>query len=450
MSKRIVILGGGESGVGAAVLAKAKGFDVFVSDLSTVQPKYRTLLDAHHIAWEENRHTEKRILQADEIVKSPGISDRTPIMQAVLAQNIPVVSEIEFAGRYIRSRTICITGSNGKTTTATLTYHILKQAGADVGLAGNVGNSLALQAAESPHDYYVIELSSFQLDNMYDFKADIAVLLNITPDHLDRYHCDFQKYVDAKFRILRNQTEQDAFIFWNGDRVITREIEKHPPRAALYPFSDNCNPALSGYVKDGELVVNTTSGDVFSMKQSELALKGVHNLYNSMAAIIAARILGTGDGDIRRSLGDFRGVEHRMERVACIRGVEYINDSKATNVNSCRYALQSMQTKTALILGGTDKGNDYSEIEHLVREKVRALIFMGVDNAALHMFFDGKIAQIADARSMEEAVKQAAAFAQEGDAVLLSPCCASFDLFRNYEDRGRQFKDCVKNLARQL
>jgi UDP-N-acetylmuramoylalanine--D-glutamate ligase len=448
MSKRIVILGGGESGAGAAVLAKAKGFDVFVSDLSTVQPKYRALLDTHHIAWEENRHTEKLILQADEIVKSPGIPDKAPIMQAVLAQNIPVVSEIEFAGRYIRSRTVCITGSNGKTTTAMLTYHILKQAGADVGLAGNVGNSLALQAAESPHDYYVIELSSFQLDNMYDFKADIAVLLNITPDHLDRYHYDFQEYVDAKFRILRNQTEQDAFIFWNGDRIIAREIEKHPPKAALYPFSDDCNPALCGYVKDGELFVDTAGG-VFSMKQSELALKGTHNLYNSMAAIIAAKILGTDDGDIRRSLGDFRGVEHRMERVASVRGVEYINDSKATNVNSCRYALQSMQTKTVLILGGTDKGNDYSEIEQLVREKVRALIFMGIDNAALHVFFDGKVARIADVRSMDEAVMQAAAFAQEGDAVLLSPCCASFDLFRNYEDRGRQFKDCVKKLEKQ-
>ncbi|MDR1601303.1 MAG: UDP-N-acetylmuramoyl-L-alanine--D-glutamate ligase [Tannerella sp.] len=445
MSRRIVILGGGESGAGAAVLASAKGFDVFVSDCSTIQPKYKTLLDAHHIAWEENRHTEKTILQADEIVKSPGIPDKTPIMQAVLAKNIPVISEIEFAGRYIRSQTICITGSNGKTTTTMLTYHILKQAGIDVGLAGNVGNSIALQVAESPHDCYVIELSSFQLDNMYDFKAGIAVLLNITPDHLDRYHYDFQKYVDSKFRILRNQTEQDAFIFWNGDRVIAREIEKYPPKAALYPFSDDCNPALSGYVKDGELVVDTANG-TFSMKQSELALKGVHNLYNAMAAIIAAKILGAGDEDIRRSLSEFRGVEHRMERVACIRGVEYINDSKATNVNSCRYALQSMTAKTVLILGGTDKGNDYSEIEPLVREKVRALIFMGVDNAALHVFFDDRISRIADVRSMEEAVIQATAFAQEGDAVLLSPCCASFDLFENYEDRGRQFKDCVKKL----
>jgi UDP-N-acetylmuramoylalanine--D-glutamate ligase len=447
MSKQIVILGGGESGTGAAVLAKTKGFEVFVSDLSTIQPKYKTLLNTHHIAWEENRHTEKLILQADEIVKSPGIPDKAPVMQAVLAQNIPVVSEIEFASRYTRSRTICITGSNGKTTTTLLTYHILKQAGVNVGLAGNVGNSFALQVAESPHDYYVIELSSFQLDNIYDFKADIAVLLNITPDHLDRYHYDFQKYVDSKFRILRNQTEQDAFIFWNGDPIVAREIAKHPPKATLYPFSDDYNPALSGYVKDGELVIATANG-VFSMKQSELALKGTHNLYDSTAAIIVAKILNTSDKDIRRSIGDFRGVEHRMEHVACIRGVNFINDSKATNVNSCRYALQSVQAKTVLILGGTDKGNDYSEIEQLVREKVRALIFMGADNARLHTFFDGKIAWIADARSMEEAVIQAVAFAQKGDTVLLSPCCASFDLFKNYEDRGRQFKDCIKNITR--
>ncbi|MDR1331554.1 MAG: UDP-N-acetylmuramoyl-L-alanine--D-glutamate ligase [Tannerella sp.] len=445
MSKRIVILGGGESGTGAAVLAHARGYEVFVSDLSTIQPKYKALLDARHIEWEENRHTEKKILQTDEIIRSPGIPDKAPIMQTVMTQNIPVISEIEFAGRYTRSRKICITGSNGKTTTAMLTFHILKQAGLDVGLAGNVGSSFALQVAESPHDYYVIELSSFQLDNMYDFKADIAVLLNITPDHLDRYHYDIQEYTNAKFRILRNQTGQDAFIFRDGDPIIAREIERHPPKAALYPFESDCRPELKGYVKDGALVVDTENS-LFSMKQSELALSGTHNLYNAMAAAITAKILKISNEDIFRSLGDFGGVEHRMEKVACIRGVSYINDSKATNVNSCWYALQSVPTKIVLILGGTDKGNDYSEIEPLVREKVRALVFMGLDNTKLHAFFDDKTAQIADACSMDEAVRQASGFAQDGDTVLLSPCCASFDLFRNYEDRGRQFKDCVKRL----
>ncbi|MDR1406534.1 MAG: UDP-N-acetylmuramoyl-L-alanine--D-glutamate ligase [Tannerella sp.] len=447
MNKRIVILGGGESGTGAAVLAKSRGLDVFVSDLSAIQPKYKALLDTHHIAWEENRHTETKIMQADEIIRSPGIPDKAPIMQAIMKQRISVISEIEFAGRYIDARKICITGSNGKTTTTMLTYHILKQAGLDVGLAGNVGNSLALQAAESPHDYYVIELSSFQLDDMYDFKADIAILLNITPDHLDRYHYELQEYVNAKFRILRNQTVQDAFIFWSGDPIIAREIEKHPPKAVTYPFSDDYSADLNGYIKDEELVIDTPNG-VFSMRQSELALHGTHNLYNSMAAAIASKILNISNEYIRCSLGDFSGVAHRMEKVADVRGVCYINDSKATNVNSCWYALQTVRTKIVLILGGTDKGNDYAEIESSVREKVRALVFIGVDNSKLHAFFDNCTPSIADACSMEEAVRKASVFAREGDTVLLSPCCASFDLFKNYEDRGRQFKECVKNLAR--
>jgi len=446
MGKRIVILGGGESGTGAAILAKTKGFEVFVSDLSGIQPKYKALLDAHRIAWEENRHTEKIVLQADEIIKSPGIPDKAPIIQFIITQKIPIISEIEFAGRYTNSPMICITGSNGKTTTTMLTYHILKQADIDVGLAGNVGNSLALQVAESPHDYYVIELSSFQLDNMYDFKANIAIMLNITPDHLDRYHYDLQEYIDAKFRILHNQTERDAFIFWDSDPTIVREIEKHPPKATRYPFSEDYRPARRGYVKEGEVVIDTANG-VFSMKQSELALKGTHNLYNSIAAAIAAKILNISNENIFRALGNFSGVEHRLEKVACIRGVEYINDSKATNVNSCWYALQSIQTKIILILGGADKGNDYSEIALFVQEKARALVFLGVDNTKLHAFFDSKITCIADAHSMEEAVKQASDFAREGDTVLLSPCCASFDLFKNYEDRGRQFKNCVKNLV---
>ena len=445
MCKRIVILGAGESGTGAAILAKKEGFEVFVSDLSAIQPDYKDMLELHKIPYEENQHTEQAILNADEIIKSPGIPDKAPIIQKIIAGNIPILSEIEFAGRYTRAKMICITGSNGKTTTTMLTYHILKQAGLDVGLAGNVGNSLALQVAETPHEYYVIELSSFQLDNMYDFKADIAVLLNITPDHLDRYHYEFQNYIDAKFRILQNQTSADTFVYWNDDPVIARELAKHTPKATLYPFSDIKQPLVKGYAESGKIEINTPSGTVF-MEQADMALRGIHNLYNSLAAGIVAKILDVPDEKIRASLSDFAGVEHRLESVAQINGVDYINDSKATNVNSCWYALQSINTKTVLILGGTDKGNNYAEIESLVLEKVRALIFLGLDNDKLHAFFDHKIAFIEDALSMEEAVRKASKLAHKGDTVLLSPCCASFDLFQNYEDRGRQFKQCVRSL----
>ncbi|MDR2921679.1 MAG: UDP-N-acetylmuramoyl-L-alanine--D-glutamate ligase [Tannerella sp.] len=445
MSKRIVILGAGESGVGAAILAKTKGFDVFVSDFSAIQPTYKASLDQYAICWEERQHTEKDILNADEVIKSPGIPDKAPIIQKILSKNIPVISEIEFAGRYTDAKMICITGSNGKTTTTMLIYHILKDAGLDVGLAGNVGNSLALQVAETPHDYYVLELSSFQLDNMYDFKADIAILLNITPDHLDRYEYKFQNYIDSKFRIIRNQTEKDVFIYWNDDPVISGEIQKCNPKASLYPFSDVYHPGLKGYIRDQQIIIETLNG-IFIMDRNKLSLKGTHNLYNSMAAGIASKILDIRDENIRESLSDFTGVEHRLEVVTRVRGVDYINDSKATNVNSCWYALQSINTKLVLILGGTDKGNDYSEIEELVKKKVRALVFLGLNNDRLHAFFDGKIALIEDARSMEEAVNKAYRFAQKGDTVLLSPCCASFDLFDNYEDRGRQFKECVRNL----
>lgn len=445
MNKRIVILGGGESGAGAAILAKAKGFDTFVSDFSTIPPKYKEMMNARGIAWEEGGHTGELILNADEIVKSPGIPDKAPIIIMIKEKRIPIISEIEFAGRYTDAKMICITGSNGKTTTTMLIYHILKKAGLDVGLAGNVGNSLALQVAEAPHRYYVIELSSFQLDNMYDFRADIAILLNITPDHLDRYNYEMQNYVDSKFRIIQNQTEKDAFIFWNDDPVIAREIAKRSPKATLYPFSEVYKTGVKGYTKNNELIVETSNG-TFTMGQDLLALTGTHNLYNSLASGIAARILDIHDEKIRESLSDFAGVEHRLERVLRIRGVEYINDSKATNVNSCWYALQSMNTKVVLILGGTDKGNDYSEIEELVKTKVRTLIFLGVDNSRLHQFFDGKIDRIEDAGSMDEAVKKAYGLAEKGDTVLLSPCCASFDLFKNYEDRGEQFKACVRNL----
>ncbi len=445
MKKRVVILGGGESGTGAAILAQAKGFETFVSDFSAIPTKYKEMLDSHKIEWEEGKHTEELILNADEIVKSPGIPDKAPIIVKIKEKNIPIISEIEFAGRYTTSKMICITGSNGKTTTTMLTYHILQKAGLDVGLAGNVGNSLALQVAESPHAYYVIELSSFQLDNMYDFKADIAILLNITPDHLDRYNYEMQNYVDAKFRILQNQTEKDAFIFWNNDPIIAREVEKRRPKATLYPFSESYDPGVKGYTKNNNIMIETSNG-TFSMEQELLALTGTHNLYNSLAAGIAAHILEIQNEKIRASLSDFTGVEHRLEKVLKIRGVEYINDSKATNVNSCWYALQSINTKIVLILGGTDKGNDYSEIEELVKKKVRALIFLGVDNSKLHAFFDGKIDLIEDARSMEEAVSAAYRLSEKGDTVLLSPCCASFDLFKNYEDRGEQFKACVRNL----
>jgi len=443
--KRIVILGGGESGAGAAVLAKLKGFDVFLSDKSALKPDYKALLDKHEIAWEELQHTAALILNADEVIKSPGIPDTAPVVRKLIGKGVKIISEIEFAGRFTNSRMICITGSNGKTTTTTLIYHILRNAGLDVGLAGNIGNSLALQVALEPHAYYVVELSSFQLDHMFEFKADIAVLLNITPDHLDRYDYTFQNYVDAKFRITQNQTADDAFIFWENDPVIREELKKRTLGAQLYPFALERTGKTKAFIEQDQLVIKTLNS-FFSMPQTELALQGLHNTYNSMAAGLTATILDVKKDNIRQSLLDFKGVEHRLEYVATVRNVQYINDSKATNVNSCWYALQSMKTPVVLILGGTDKGNDYSEIESLVNEKVRALIFMGVDNRPLHAFFDGKVADISDVQSMEEAVQVAYKVARPGDTVLLSPCCASFDLFKNYEDRGRQFKDHVRNL----
>ena len=441
----MVILGAGESGAGAAVLAKAKGFDVFVSDFSSVKPKYKDMLDARGIRWEEGRHTEADILNADEIIKSPGIPDKAPIIQKLKAQGTHIISEIEFAGRYTDSKMICITGSNGKTTTTMLTYHILKEAGLDVGLAGNVGNSLALQVAEEPHAVYVIELSSFQLDNMYNFRADIAVLMNITPDHLDRYdHC-MQNYINAKFRITQNQTSEDAFIFWNDDPIIKRELDKHGIRAHLYPFSAIKEEGSIAYVEDHEVVI--TEPIAFNMEQEQLALTGQHNLYNSLAAGISANLAGITKEDIRKALSDFQGVEHRLEKVARVRGIDFINDSKATNVNSCWYALQSMTTKTVLILGGKDKGNDYTEIEELVREKCSALVYLGLHNEKLHEFFDRLGLPVAEVQTgMKDAVEEAYKLAKKGETVLLSPCCASFDLFKSYEDRGEQFKKYVREL----
>lgn len=445
MAKRIVILGAGESGAGAAVLAKKQGFDTFVSDMSTIKDTYKNMLNERGIEWEEGKHTESLILNADEVIKSPGIPNDAPMILKLKSQGTPIISEIEFAGRYTNAKMICITGSNGKTTTTSLIYHIFKKAGMNVGLAGNIGQSLAYQVAECNYDYYVIELSSFQLDNMYKFHANIAVLMNITPDHLDRYDHQMQNYVDAKFRIIRNQTAEDAFIFWNDDPIIAREIAKRHPQATLYPFAETHEAGVKGYTEDKKIIIETSNG-TFTMEEDLLALSGTHNLYNSLASGIASKLVDIHDENLRASLSDFTGVEHRLEKVARVRGVDFINDSKATNVNSCWYALQSMTTPLVLILGGTDKGNDYSEIEELVKKKVHALVFLGVDNAKLHGFFDGKVPVIEDARSMEEAVSKAYKLAEKGDTVLLSPCCASFDLFKSYEDRGDQFKACVRNL----
>ena len=442
--KRIVVLGAGESGAGAAVLAKVKGFDVFVSDMSGIKDYYKQMLDDYQIDWEEGQHTESLILNADEVIKSPGIPNNAPLILKLKEQGTPIISEIEFAGRYTDAKMICITGSNGKTTTTSLIYHIFKSAGYNVGLAGNIGRSLAFQVATKNYDYYVIELSSFQLDNMYDFRAHIAVLMNITPDHLDRYNFDMQQYVDAKFRIIQNQTEDDAFVFWNDDPIIRRELSKHGIHGKLYPFAELEAAGLAAFTKEGQLYF--TEPCAFNMEQEELALTGKHNLYNSMAAGISANISGIKKEVIREALATFKGVEHRLEYVTRVRGVDYINDSKATNVNSCWYALQSMKTKTVLILGGKDKGNDYNEIADLVREKCVGLIYMGLHNEKLHGFFDGFGLPVVDVQSMADAVTAAYGMAKPGQTVLLSPCCASFDLFKSYEDRGEQFKQCVLSL----
>lgn len=449
--KKLVVLGAGESGVGAAILGKEKGWDVFVSDYGTIAPHYREMLDSENIPWEDGRHSMDRILAADEIVKSPGISPSTPVMKAVTEAGIPVISEIEFAGRYTDAKMVCITGSNGKTTTTLLTYHILKDAGVNVGLAGNVGRSLALQVAREHHDVYVIELSSFQLENMYDFKANVAVILNITPDHLDRYDYKMQNYINAKFRILRNLTPEDAFIFWQDDPVIQAQLRQVAIEARMYPFAQNMEEGSRAYVDDDDELVLDAEAIPVKMPRADLSLNGLHNLYNSMAAGLSACLLDIKKDDIRRALSNFEGVEHRLEFVADIDGVRYINDSKATNVNSCWYALESMPRKEApsvvLILGGKDKGNDYTEIEPLVREKVKAIVCMGKDNAKLLDFFTGKVPRIADTHSLDEAIAACRGFASEGDTVLLSPCCASFDLFTSYENRGELFKQAVNALA---
>ena len=442
--KRIVVLGAAESGAGAAVLAKVKGFDVFVSDMSAIKDKYKKQLNEHGIVWEEGHHTEELILNADEVIKSPGIPDSAPMIVKIKEKQIPIISEIEFAGRYTNAKMICITGSNGKTTTTSLIYYILKEAGYNVGLAGNIGRSLALQVAEEHFDYYVIELSSFQLDNMYDFRADIAVLMNITPDHLDRYDFKMQNYVDSKMRITRNQTENDAFVFWNDDPIVKKELAKYDLKAKLYPFSEFHEDDAIAYTEDKEYVIEKPTP--FNMEQEELALTGKHNLYNSLAAGITADIAGVSNEMIRKGLSSFAGVEHRLEKAGRVRGVDFVNDSKATNVDACWYALESMKQPTVLILGGKDKGNDYSHIFDLVKEKCIGLVFLGVDNSKLHAAFDGFGIPIADVKSMKDCVDECYKMAKPGSCVLLSPCCASFDLFKNMEDRGDQFKECVRNL----
>lgn len=442
--KRIVVLGAGESGAGAAVLAKKEGFDVFVSDMSKIKDNYKKMLDDHGIEWEEGHHTEEKILNADEVIKSPGIPKEAPMIQKLMKQGTHIISEIEFAGRYTHSKMICITGSNGKTTTTSLIYHIFKKAGYDAGLAGNIGRSLALQVAEDPHEYYIIELSSFQLDNMYDFRANIAILLNITPDHLDRYDFKFENYADAKMRITQNQTKEDSFIFWNDDPVIKKEMEKFDIHAVLCPFAEIKEDAAVAYIEQGQYKLEYPTP--FNMEQEELSLTGKHNLYNSLAAGLAANISGIKKDIIRKSLSDFPGVEHRLEKVCKVGGVQYINDSKATNVDACWYALESMTTPTILILGGKDKGNDYSHIFDLVKQKCAGLVYLGADNTKLHKNFDSFGIPVRDTHNMKDCVQACYEMAKPGETVLLSPCCASFDLFKNMEDRGEQFKEQVRKL----
>ena len=441
---KTVILGAGESGAGAAVLAKKEGHDVFVSDMGKISEHYKQELDSHHIDWEEGGHTEAKVLAADLAIKSPGIPETAPMVVKLREKGTPVISEIEFAGRYTSSKMICITGSNGKTTTTSLIFHILKKAGYDVGLAGNIGRSLALQVAESPHEWYVIELSSFQLDDMFQFRANIAVLLNITPDHLDRYGFVMQNYVNAKMRILQNQRPEDSFIYWTGDEHVPSELKKRTVVSKLLPFADAPEAGAVASIDGDELKV--TAPRSFEMPATELSLPGKHNRRNSMAAALACLAAGVDEADLRAGLSDFPGVEHRLEKVCDKGGVHYVNDSKATNVDACRYALEAMTTPVVLILGGKDKGNDYSEIIPFVKKKCRALVYLGADNAKLHANFDSLGLPVEDTHSMTDCVKACAALAKEGDTVLLSPCCASFDLFHNMEDRGEQFKARVREL----
>ncbi len=442
---RIVILGGGESGVGSAVLAKTKGFDVFLSDMGKISEEYVAMLEKWEIPFEQGRHTEELILNADEVIKSPGIPSTAPMVQKIEEKGIGIISEIEFAGRYDQAKKICITGSNGKTTTTSLIYHLLCQAGLNVGLGGNIGKSYAYQVATEKFDIYVLELSSFQLDNMYDFKADIAIITNITPDHLDRYGYKMENYVKAKFRVTRNMSSDDCFIFCSDDEITVNHLNQIVMKAKMLPFTQKEKVEEGAYV-DGDRMIVRFKNEEYDMYLQELALGGKHNVYNSMAAALAAKAMDIDNEVIRDGLASFQAVEHRLEKVLSIRDVLYINDSKATNVDAAWYALECQSKPVIWIAGGTDKGNDYSTLLPLVKEKVKALICMGIDNRKLHESFDEAVKWTYDVTSAEEAVKLADSLAAPGDVVLLSPCCASFDLFKNYEDRGRKFKEAVRNL----
>jgi UDP-N-acetylmuramoylalanine--D-glutamate ligase len=445
MSKKIIILGAGESGAGSAVLAQKHGFDVFVSDKGQIKSNYREILEKNSIKWEEGNHNEAIILEADEVIKSPGIHEDAPIIKKIREKGIPVISEIEFAGRYAKGIKICITGSNGKTTVTNLIYHILKKAGLNAAMTGNVGNSFAMAVAEGSYDYYVIELSSFQLDDMYEFKADIAILLNITPDHLDRYEYKLQNYIDSKFRVTQNQKKDDFLIYWDGDPIIKTELARKKFEMTLLPFSDEIKEGMTAYIENDDLIIDYQSKTNL-MTIHDFALKGRHNTYNSMAAAIAGKILNIRKEVIRESLADFKGVEHRLEPVITVCGINFINDSKATNVNSAWYAIECMENNIIWIVGGVDKGNDYSELFPVVKKKVKAIVCLGKDNRKIIEAFKDKVETIVETTSMEEAVRSSYYLAKKGETVLLSPACASFDLFKNYEDRGRQFKQAVRNL----
>lgn len=443
---RIVILGAGESGVGAAILARKQGFDVFVSDLGPIAERYKTMLEDLGVSYEEKQHTEELILNAAEVIKSPGIPGTVPLVKQLRAKGVPVISEIEFAKRYTQAKTVCITGSNGKTTTTMLTYHILKKAGLNVGLAGNIGNSFAAQVATENFDWYVLEISSFMLDDMYQFKADIAVLLNITPDHLDRYEYKLANYAASKMRIVRNQTAEDYFIYCADDEETLKVLKNTKVESRQYPFSIRKKIEEGAYLEGNNLHININQEDQLTMSISDLALQGKHNIYNSMASGIVAKVLDIRNATIRESMGDIKNIEHRLEHVAKISGVDYINDSKATNVNSTWYALESVNPQVILIMGGVDKGNDYEMLRELVQDKVKAIICLGKDNKRIHEAFEGDVEVIVNTFSAHEAVQVAYHLAKKGDTVLLSPACASFDLFKNYEDRGNQFKMAVKEL----
>ena len=444
---KLVVLGGAESGVGAAVLGKVKGFDVFLSDKGKIEDKYIETLKKWDIPFEQGTHTEDLILNADEIVKSPGIPSSAPIVKKVEEQGIKIVSEIEFASRYDSAKKICITGSNGKTTTTSLIYYLLQQAGLNVGLGGNIGMSYAYQVATCKHDYYVLEISSFQLDNCYGFRPDIAIITNITPDHLDRYDYNMENYVRAKFRIIQNLRSEDCFIFDSDDAITVGHLGKIVTQAKMLPFTQKGEVEQGAFLRDDKIIVRYEK-DECDLYLEELALGGKHNVYNSMAAALAAKASGIDNKVIRSALETFQPIEHRLEPVLSVGGVLYINDSKATNVDSAWYALECQKKPVVWIAGGTDKGNDYSVLEDLVREKVKAIICLGVDNAKLHKSFEGIVGadKMIDVRSADDAVREASRLATDGDVVLLSPCCASFDLFKNYEDRGKKFKEAVRNL----